>query len=206
MNAMTCCCAPAPIDSIATTAATPKIMPSIVSSERSLWTRRLSSPSCRSCIPEPNCDLGSRRNAVITEPAPGCTGPALPAPVFASASGFRSATSVPTGRFVTTICVSVRCDTFTSRGSNERPWRTNTTGLPSCSKSAWRGRYRASLIGAPVTRTCVVRPGRRVAGLRARHVEADVERPRRIVPRPHLAAAGARHALIVAGSVLPCTA
>ena len=48
MNAITCCCAPAPIDSIETTAATPKIMPSIVSSERSLWTRRFSSPSCRS--------------------------------------------------------------------------------------------------------------------------------------------------------------
>ena len=55
------------------------------------------------------------------EPALGCTGPALPAPVFASASGFRSATSVPTVRLVTTMCVSVRCDTFTSRGSNERP-------------------------------------------------------------------------------------
>jgi hypothetical protein len=31
MNAMTGCCAPAPIDSMATTAATPKIMPSMVS-------------------------------------------------------------------------------------------------------------------------------------------------------------------------------
>ena len=44
MNAMTSCCAPAPIDSMATTAATPKIMPIIVSSERSLCARRLSSP------------------------------------------------------------------------------------------------------------------------------------------------------------------
>ena len=42
MKAITCCCAPAPIESMATTAATPKIMPSIVSSVRSLWSRRLS--------------------------------------------------------------------------------------------------------------------------------------------------------------------
>ena len=44
ITAITCCCAPAPIESIATTAATPKIMPSIVSSERSLWAKRLSTP------------------------------------------------------------------------------------------------------------------------------------------------------------------
>ena len=44
MNAITSCCAPAPIDSIAMTAATPKIMPIIVSSERSLCARRLSKP------------------------------------------------------------------------------------------------------------------------------------------------------------------
>ena len=44
MNAMTSCCAPAPIDSMATTAATPKIIPIIVSSERSLCARRLSNP------------------------------------------------------------------------------------------------------------------------------------------------------------------
>jgi hypothetical protein len=36
MKAMTSCRAPAPIDNIATTAATPKIMPSIVRSDRSL--------------------------------------------------------------------------------------------------------------------------------------------------------------------------
>src|SRR5436190_1276371 len=42
MKAMTCCCAPAPIDSMATTAATPKIIPSIVSSVRSLCRSRLS--------------------------------------------------------------------------------------------------------------------------------------------------------------------
>ena len=42
MNAMTCCCAPAPIDSIDSTAATPKIIPSIVRTVRSLWTSRLS--------------------------------------------------------------------------------------------------------------------------------------------------------------------
>ena len=42
MNAITCCCAPAPIDNIDSTAATPKIIPSIVSSVRSLWSSRLS--------------------------------------------------------------------------------------------------------------------------------------------------------------------
>ena len=36
MNAITSCWAPAPIDSMATTAATPKIIPSMVRSERSL--------------------------------------------------------------------------------------------------------------------------------------------------------------------------
>src|SRR4051812_13244649 len=44
MNDMTSCCAPAPIDSMATTAATPKIIPSIVSIERSLCARRFSRP------------------------------------------------------------------------------------------------------------------------------------------------------------------
>src|SRR5215467_6741124 len=48
MNAMTFCCAPSPMESIATTAATPKIMPSIVRSERSLWLERFSKPSRRS--------------------------------------------------------------------------------------------------------------------------------------------------------------
>ena len=38
-----------------------------------------------------------------------------------------------------------RSSTFTSRGSNERPCRTNTTGLPSCSKSAWRQQVFAQL-------------------------------------------------------------
>src|SRR5262249_23147984 len=45
MNAITCCCAPAPIESIETTAATPKIIPSIVSSDRSLCSSRLSTRS-----------------------------------------------------------------------------------------------------------------------------------------------------------------
>src|SRR5690349_13509791 len=36
--------APSPIESIDTTAVTPKITPSVVSSERSLWLRRLSRP------------------------------------------------------------------------------------------------------------------------------------------------------------------
>ena len=41
-------CAPAPIDIIETTAATPKIIPSIVSSDRSLWTRSVSTPRSQS--------------------------------------------------------------------------------------------------------------------------------------------------------------
>src|SRR5712664_1904271 len=48
MKAMTFCCAPAPIESIATTAATPKIIPSIVRSDRSLWLVRFSNPKTRS--------------------------------------------------------------------------------------------------------------------------------------------------------------
>ena len=42
MNAITRCCAPAPIDNIDNTAATPKIIPSIVSNERILFNSRLS--------------------------------------------------------------------------------------------------------------------------------------------------------------------
>ena len=75
MNAITCCWAPAPIDSIATTAATPKIMPSIVSSERSLWMRRLSRPSCRSCSHVPR--VGIR---ILNEGCHDTTGLAAPAP------------------------------------------------------------------------------------------------------------------------------
>ena len=48
MKAMTSCWAPAPIDSMATTAPTPKIIPSIVSSERILRERRLSIPCASS--------------------------------------------------------------------------------------------------------------------------------------------------------------
>ena len=44
MSVSTSRCAPAPIDIIETTAATPKIIPSIVSSDRSLWTRSVSIP------------------------------------------------------------------------------------------------------------------------------------------------------------------
>src|SRR5882762_1106716 len=48
MKAMTFCCAPAPMESMATTAATPKIMPSMVRRERSLWLARFSKPKTRS--------------------------------------------------------------------------------------------------------------------------------------------------------------
>src|SRR5688500_4589067 len=80
MNAITCCWAPAPIDSMATTAATPKIMPSMVNSDRSLWTRRLSKPSCRSCSQVPSSEFGSRSRA-FTElgPGSGLQGPCAPA-------------------------------------------------------------------------------------------------------------------------------
>src|SRR5260370_4342496 len=58
MNAMTFCCAPAPMEGIATTAATPKIMTSMVSRERSLWLVRFSNPNT---ISGSHCcrDLGS---------------------------------------------------------------------------------------------------------------------------------------------------
>src|SRR5258708_26200360 len=48
MNAITFCWAPAPMESIATTAATPKIIPNIVRRERSLWLARFSNPKTRS--------------------------------------------------------------------------------------------------------------------------------------------------------------
>src|SRR5580704_11593754 len=48
MNAITFCCAPAPIESIATTAATPKIIPNMVSNDRSLWLAKFSRPKARS--------------------------------------------------------------------------------------------------------------------------------------------------------------
>src|SRR4029079_8412284 len=60
MNFSTCCCAPAPIDIIDTTSATPKIIPSMVSSERSLWTINVSRPrrqSVRIWRPVPSVSL-----------------------------------------------------------------------------------------------------------------------------------------------------
>src|ERR1051325_9795301 len=48
MKAITFCCAPAPMESIATTAATPKIIPSIVSNDRSLCVAKFSIPNRRS--------------------------------------------------------------------------------------------------------------------------------------------------------------
>src|SRR5437879_2457432 len=48
MKAMTFCWAPAPMESMATTAATPKIMPSMVRRERNLWLVRFSKPKARS--------------------------------------------------------------------------------------------------------------------------------------------------------------
>src|SRR6266446_392000 len=48
MKAMTFCWAPAPMESIATTAATPKIIPSMVKRERNLWLVRFSNPKARS--------------------------------------------------------------------------------------------------------------------------------------------------------------
>ncbi len=48
MKAITFCCAPAPIESIATTAATPKIIPNMVNSDRSLCVVKFSSPNKRS--------------------------------------------------------------------------------------------------------------------------------------------------------------
>src|SRR5690349_4476546 len=64
MKAITFCCAPAPMESMATTAATPKIIPSMVSRERSLWLARFSKPKARSGI---HCasDLGSARERVF---------------------------------------------------------------------------------------------------------------------------------------------
>src|ERR1700675_1968823 len=48
MKAITFCCAPAPMESMATTAATPNIIPSMVRRERSLWLAKFSKPKARS--------------------------------------------------------------------------------------------------------------------------------------------------------------
>ena len=77
-------------------------------------------------------------NSAFTDlrPLSGLHGTAALAGLLAFRERIRSATSVPTGRSATTMWVSVRSVIFTGRGSKERPRRMNTTGLPSCSKSA----------------------------------------------------------------------
>ena len=125
MNFSTCCCAPAPIDIIDTTAATPKIIPSIVSSERSLCDhqRLQASPAVgedleAGAFREPG---GDRRH----RPAPGI-GPEDEA-VFARSlkvSGFTSATSASAGKSFSTTRFSVTRTICTASGLNPAPSRT----------------------------------------------------------------------------------
>ena len=113
MNAMTCCCAPAPIDSMAITAATPKIMPSIVSARSQL---------VRAQIVEPLLELGQHVEAATRVAADGeggdgrvahFTGPDA-APLFGAlaavdtATGSTSATIAPSARPSRPTRVSVR--------------------------------------------------------------------------------------------------
>ena len=71
MNAITCACAPAPIDSIDSTAATPKIIPSMVNSVRSLWSSRFSKLRPRSGSSTEGASLRAERSRceVIAGPA-----------------------------------------------------------------------------------------------------------------------------------------
>ncbi len=113
MNAITSCCAPAPIDSMATTAATPKIMPSIVSSERSLCARRLSSPS-RSSGRKSVGRAGDASAGDAHLDAPRAEHRAWLPRRTSLARARRwdrsSATSVPSGRPSSAARLSVRCD------------------------------------------------------------------------------------------------
>ena len=126
MKASTCCCAPAPMDIIDTTAATPKIIPSIVRSERTLLASSVSIPrlqSTRICNRAESSNSAARRDVIA--PPPG-TGPdavlgLLPAvPV----SGLTSATSWSASKSCKTMRFSVMRTTFTDTGLNCAPSRT----------------------------------------------------------------------------------
>ncbi len=147
ITAITCCCAPAPIDSIATTAATPKIMPSMVSSERSLCANRLSMPivSVGSTSRVITGGLRERRPAWPDLLAAGLVD-AAPRRV-----GSASATSVPSATPSTTADVSVLPMTLTGVGVKPPtpPPRVNTTVPPSRSNTAPRGTCSTPTCGAP---------------------------------------------------------
>ena len=87
MKASTCCCAPAPIDIIDTTAATPKIIPSMVSSERSLLAQqRLEAAPAVDQDLQPRRVVEERRQARHHRPPPG-TGPEAVAGLAAGRAG-----------------------------------------------------------------------------------------------------------------------
>src|SRR5215469_6783919 len=91
------------MDSMATTAATPKIIPSMVSSERSLWLARFSRPRARSGS---HCarDLGSARERVL---------------IFGETASFHARTRGRAGAagFGLFRCVGLRIDQ-----RHHRPW------------------------------------------------------------------------------------
>ena len=121
-------CAPAVMESMATTAPTPKIMPSMVSRLRSLWARRLESPMANSgkmpLIP----------GILFASPAAGWNaahGVAASALLFASfllpflANG--SARAITSSGFTppaSTMVDSLRLAIWTRRSSNWDPLRT----------------------------------------------------------------------------------
>ena len=194
MNAITSCCAPAPIDSIATTAATPKIMPSIVSSERSLWARRLSSPSRSSGRKSRSGRRWDTRAAHRVGCGAGRAGRRRLAACRAQASGSTSAISSPSFRPSSTARLSVRCVTLTSRRSKRSPIlqedvvlavllehrlprHVKRAGQLACLRSITRSRHTGLERAGPACRTrSVMSKMRRVA--LGRRSSARLARPR----------------------------
>ena len=170
MKASTCCCAPAPMDIIDTTAATPKIIPSIVRSERTLLASSVSIPrlqSTRICKRAESSNSAARRDIIgrLRAPDPSAALDLLPAvPV----SGLTSATSWLASKSCKTMRFSVTRTTFTDTALNCAPSRTYTTGLPSFSKSTCRGRCVTPLSVPPSTSTRAVMPGLSAADGRSR--------------------------------------
>ena len=137
MNAMTCCCAPAPIESIAITAATPKIIPSIVRTDRSLCARRLSNP-CVSSGRMSSRAVATGRRRSSRHPRPGGGARRL---AWRSIAGRLGADQRHLGAFRTgprsATRLSVRCRTLIGRRIEaRRPSARRRSACPSFSNTA----------------------------------------------------------------------
>ena len=133
INAITCCCAPAPMESMETTAATPKIMPSMVRKVRILCTtkrvqtlaefRQNIPPTLRSTR---RCrgGWGDKGGRSAHLPPPPTVGDAAVEAFSACSSGFTKATSVPAASPSIATRVSDRCVIFIFCAAKSLPLRT----------------------------------------------------------------------------------